>query len=185
MFNPENGPPYSQDFQERYRAAHVARNYRITQWAKAELAYLNEKGIKDKMFGVARTCADLRYMDAAIDPSERPPEICYYGHPKEANSGIGFVARACTLTTWPSMWSLEDSKSRFPLQAAEFTLPTLVIQSWGGMGVFPSHARSIFESCGSKNKELKFIEGAHFFEDSEENLNNCADVIAEWVDRVA
>lgn len=181
MYNPVNGPPYSEDFQTRYRAAQKQRNYRITKWAKEELKKLNAAGIKDRMFSVDRTWADLRFMDPNIDQSKRPSEICYFGHPKDANFDVGLLARACTLTTWLSMWSLEDSKSRFPLQAATFTLPTLVLQSWSDMGVFPSYARSIYDSCGSKNKELRFIEGAHFFEDSEEHLDSCADIIAEWV----
>src|SRR5215467_2177441 len=39
-FNPENGPPYSSEFQQRYRAAQRARNERITDWALAQLAEL-------------------------------------------------------------------------------------------------------------------------------------------------
>ncbi|MEJ0066648.1 MAG: hypothetical protein WDM85_15570 [Caulobacteraceae bacterium] len=40
-FNPDNGPPYSAAFIARYRAAQRARNQRITDWAKAELARVN------------------------------------------------------------------------------------------------------------------------------------------------
>ena len=37
-FHAENGPPYSADFIARYRAAQRARNQKITDWAKRELA---------------------------------------------------------------------------------------------------------------------------------------------------
>ena len=184
MFNSINGPPYSEEFQQRYRTAQKERNHKITRWAKAELKRLNDAGIADKMFGVPRTLADLRYMDPTIDPSKRRPEMCYYGNPKKANFDIGFVARACTIKTWLSMWSLEDSPSRFDILADSITIPTLVLQSLGDMGVFPSYAHWIFDRCGSKSKELIFIEGEHFFEDSEANLETCADVMVEWVRKV-
>ena len=40
MFDPAHGPPYAPDFVERYRAAQVARNDRITAWVRAELERL-------------------------------------------------------------------------------------------------------------------------------------------------
>uniref|UniRef100_UPI0037C7195E alpha/beta hydrolase family protein n=1 Tax=Phenylobacterium sp. TaxID=1871053 RepID=UPI0037C7195E len=49
-FNPDNGPPYSPEFITRYRAAQRARNQRITDWAKSELARLNAAGIPDRLF---------------------------------------------------------------------------------------------------------------------------------------
>lgn len=36
MYNPLNGPPYSTEFQARYREAQRQRNHRITTWAKTE-----------------------------------------------------------------------------------------------------------------------------------------------------
>ena len=43
-FNPDNGPPYSAEFQRRYRAAQRARNERITDWALRELDALKGTG---------------------------------------------------------------------------------------------------------------------------------------------
>ena len=154
MFNPVNGPPYSEEFQMRYHAAQKERNHKITRWAKAELKRLNDNGVADRMFAVPRTLADLRYMDVTIDPSKRRPEICYYGNPRQANFDIGFVARACTIKTWLSMWSLSDSPSRFDILADSITIPTLVLQSLADMGVFPSYAHWIYDRCGSEVKEL-------------------------------
>lgn len=180
MYNPKNGPPFSQEFQTKYREAQRQRNHRITAWAKSEKKRLNEAGISDRMFTVDRTFADLRFTDPSIDPSDRPNNICYYGEPEKANNGIGLVARATTLETWLSMWSLEDSKSRFELQAATFSLPTLVVQSTADIGVFPSMAQGIYDSIGSSEKEIKFIPGAHFFEDGQESLDNLTNVITDW-----
>lgn len=180
MYNPVNGPPYSEEFQKTYREAQRQRNHRITAWAKTEQKRLNDAGIKDRIFTVDRTFADLRFMDPSLDPSERPSPACFYGDPAAANKNIGLLARANTLETWLSMWSLEESKSRFALQAASFSLPTFVVQTDADVGVFPSMAQGIYDSVGSKNKAIRFIPGAHFFEDGPKNLNAAADLLAEW-----
>jgi pimeloyl-ACP methyl ester carboxylesterase len=180
MYNPVNGPPFSQNFQSRYRAAQKARNHRISAWAKAELQRLNEAGISDRIFNVERTNADLRFLDPAIDPSERPTPACFQGDPETANNGVGFLARCQTLKTWLSMWSLEDSQSRFKHQAATFSLPTIVIQGLGDVGVFPAMARDIYSMIGSPEKDIRFVKGAHCFDDSQESLDNVVALIATW-----
>ncbi|KAJ8134250.1 hypothetical protein OY671_012537, partial [Metschnikowia pulcherrima] len=53
-FNPDNGPPYSEEFVAKYRAGQRARNQRITDWAKAESARLNAAGIPDRIFPMFR-----------------------------------------------------------------------------------------------------------------------------------
>ncbi|MHB8530305.1 MAG: hypothetical protein ACYC8V_12460, partial [Caulobacteraceae bacterium] len=111
-FDPTNGPPYSAEFAARYRAAQAARNQRITDWAKGELARLAAAGYSDQVFPLFRTWADLRFTDGALDPSRRPVPRCYAGAPKEANRGPLGIGRANTLRTWLSMWSLETSKCR-------------------------------------------------------------------------
>jgi pimeloyl-ACP methyl ester carboxylesterase len=179
-FNPDNGPPYSADFIARYRAAQRARNQAITDWAKAELARLNAVGVPDILFPLYRTWADLRFMDPAIDPSDRPCPGCYAGKPEIANRYPG-IGRANTLKTWLSMWSLETSKCQGPEQLARFDLPALVVQSTGDMGVFPSDARGVFEAIASKDKSLEMIPGAHYFEDSEVHRGAMVDLIAGWI----
>ena len=181
MYNSNNGPPFSMEFQSRYREAQRQRNHRITAWAKAELKRLNDAGVEDRMFAVYRTSADLRFTDPTIDPSDRPSPACLQGSdPEKANRGLGYLARANMLKTFLSMWSLEESKSRFKTQAAAFSLPTLVIQATHDVSVFPSMAQGIYDMLGSKNKELRWVPGAHYFEDSKESLENVARLIAEW-----
>ena len=74
-FNADHGPPYSPAFVTRYRAAQRARNQRITDWAKQELARVNAAGISDRLFPLFRVWADLRFMDGSIDPSDRKSQI--------------------------------------------------------------------------------------------------------------
>ena len=180
-FKPENGPPYSPEFIAKYRAAQVARNQRITDWAKAELVRLKAAGIPDRIFPLFRTWADLRFMDPGIDPSDRPCPGCYAGSPPIANRNPLGIGRANTLRAWLSMWSLETSHCRGEAQLAKLELPSLVIQSMGDTGVFPSDARQIFQALKATDKTLEFLPGAHYFEDSEHNRERIADVMTAWI----
>ncbi len=179
-FNPDNGPPYSAAFVTRYRAAQVARNQRITDWAKAELERLNAAGVPDRIFPLFRLWGDLRMMDPALDPSDRKCPSCYAGKPAIANRSPS-IGRANTLKTWLSMWSLETSRCRGAEQLAKITQPSLVVQSTADTGVFPSDAQKIHDSLGAADKSLRMIPGAHYFEDSEENRRQAAALIADWV----
>lgn len=181
-FNPDNGPPYSPEFIIRYRAAQRARNQRITDWAKAELARLNAAGVPDRLFPLFRCWGDLRMMDGTIDPSERQTPMCYRGHPAVANKTPS-IGRANTLKTWLSMWSLETSKCKGADQLAKFRLPSMVVQGLADTGVFPSDAQKIFDNLGTADKELHMITGAHYFEDSRKVRDDMADLICDWVAR--
>jgi pimeloyl-ACP methyl ester carboxylesterase len=179
-FNPDNGPPYSPAFIERYRTAQKARNQRITDWAKAELARLNAAGVPDRLFPLFRCWGDLRMMDGTIDPSERATPMCYRGHPAQANKSPS-IGRANTLRTWLSMWSLETSNCRGADQLAKVETPALVVQSLADTGVFPSDARKILGSLGTADKALHLIKGQHYFEDSRQIRDAAADLLADWV----
>jgi pimeloyl-ACP methyl ester carboxylesterase len=179
-FSAANAPPYSAEFIARYRAAQRARNQRITDWAKAELARLNAAGIPDRIFPLFRCWGDLRCMDPTIDPSDRAPRLCYRGDPAIANRSPS-IGRANTLRTWLSMWSLETSRCQGEPHLRKFDTPALVIQSMADTGVFPSDARKIFDFIGSADKRLKLVPGAHYFEDSETHRESVADLMAEWI----
>ncbi|KAK5311539.1 hypothetical protein LTR93_011692 [Exophiala xenobiotica] len=183
MYDPRNKPPYSKEFITRYRAAQVERNNRITRWAKEELKRLNTAGIPDRLFPLYRTMADLRFLDAKIDPSDRPAPACYAGDPRKANRGISLLGRSNTLQTWLSMWSLEESKCKLEPYAAAFSLPTLVVQSTGDTGVYPSDARHVYDIIATKDKELELIPGGHFFDESQKSLDGIIQVIGDWVKR--
>src|SRR5688572_18473832 len=179
-FNPDNGPPYAPEFITRYRAAQRARNQRITDYAKAELARLNAAGIPDRLMPLFRCWGDLRMMDGSIDPSERKTPWCYRGHPAVANKSPS-IGRANNLKTWLSMWSLETSKCQGADQLAKFRMPALVVQGRADTGVFPSDAKKIFDNLGTADKDLQMITGAHYFEDSRKVRDDMADLLCGWV----
>lgn len=180
-FRGDNGPPFSADFIARYRAAQEARNHRITDWAQAELARLNAAGIPDRIFPLFRTWADLRFLDPAVDPSERPCPGCYAGPPAAANRGPVGIGRTSTLKAWLSMWSLRTSQCRGEPHLAKLAVPALVVQSLADMGVFPSDARRIHDAIGTAQKTLEFVPGAHYFEDDPRHRERAADLIAGWI----
>ena len=179
-FNPDNGPPYSADFIARYRAAQRARNQRITDWAKAELARLNAAGTPDRLFPLFRCWGDLRCVDPAIDPSDRAPGLCYAGDPALANRRPS-IGRANMLKTWLNMWSLETSRCQGEPHLRKFDIPALVIQSLADTGVFPSDARKIFNFIGTSDKRLELIKGAHYFENAPADRVAAADLMAGWI----
>jgi pimeloyl-ACP methyl ester carboxylesterase len=180
MFNPDNGPPYPADFIARYRAAQVARNERITSWAKQEIARLEAAGAYDRTFNIYRTWADLRFLDLAIDPSERTVG-CYFGDPKRANYGPWGIGAVSTCRSWLSMWSLAESKCRGAPNLAEVTCPALVVQSTADQGCYPSDAQTIFDALGPRDKHLEMVPGDHYLLSPPEGRDSVADLIADWL----
>jgi hypothetical protein len=180
-FDPAHGPPYPEAFVSRYRAAQRARNQRITDWAKGELARLNAAGTPDRIFPLFRCWGDLRFMDPALDPSDRRPRWCYRGDPAQANKSPS-IGRANSLRTWLSMWSLETSLCRGEPHLTRIKVPALVVQSLADAGVFPSDARAIWGYLGAADKTLELVEGAHYFEDSVRERTAVADLMAAWIE---
>ena len=181
MYDPINGPPYDAAFLSRYRAGQLARNRRITAWAESELARLMRAGYTDRMFGVPRVWADPRFLDPALDPSDRAPGVCYAGDPRTANRGIVGMARAVTLRTWLDLWSLDQSPCRAGRHLPNVRVPTLVVQTTHDVGVFPSDARNIFDTLGSEDKTLQLIPGTHFIDAPVGARDRVAEAITGWL----
>ena len=181
MYEPANGPPYSDAFVATYRAAQTARNDRITDWALAEIERLAQIGLFDRLFTLSRTWADLRMIDGALDPSDREVGVCYAGDPRTANYGPRGIGSSSTLRTWLSMWSLRTSQCRGAPHLARIDAPALVIQSMADTGVFPSDARAIFNALGSPNKKLEFVAGDHYLGSPADARDTVADIITDWL----
>jgi pimeloyl-ACP methyl ester carboxylesterase len=180
LFSVEFEPPFETDFVTRYRAAQVARNNRITAWARAELARIQAAGGFDRMFAVHRAWADPRFLDLTIDPSDRQPG-CYFGDPRTANYGPINLAGMSTLRSWLAMWSLAESDCRADRHLPRITTPAIVIQSTGDQGCFPSHARAIHAQLGSPDKELHWVPGDHYLLAPAGQREQVADLIAGWL----
>jgi pimeloyl-ACP methyl ester carboxylesterase len=178
MFDPGHGPPYPPEFVERYRAAQVARNDRITAWALAELDRLHAAGAWDRVFNLHRVWADLRFADLSIDPSDRRAG-CYAGDPRAASYGPFAIGGTSTLRSWLSMWSLQTSSCRGAPHLARIGVPSLVVQSLADRGVFPSDAAAIHDALAAEDKALELLPGEHYFEDT--GPNEVADLLSAWI----
>jgi pimeloyl-ACP methyl ester carboxylesterase len=180
-FNSENGPPYSAEFQARYRAAQRARNERITDWALAHLDALATTRARDRLFIVSRSWADLRMMDPAIEPSDRRPNWCYLGDPQKANYGVFGVGTVSTLRSWMSMWSLRTSQCIAAPHLARITLPSLVIHATADACVYDSDARALYDALAAPDKRLEYIKADHYLQEPDGARTQAADLIAAWV----
>jgi pimeloyl-ACP methyl ester carboxylesterase len=182
LFNEANGPPYSPEFLARYRAAQIARNHAITDWAEMELKRVRAAGFSDRPFTVMRTWADPRMVDPSIEPTTRQPNTCYAGVPAKANRSAHGIAAACTLRNWLGMWSLRVAQTRAEPHLARITCPALVINADGDTGVFPSDAQRIYDALGSTDKTRFSIETDHYFSTPGARSEQ-ADTIAKWISK--
>ena len=181
MYNPDNGPPYSAEFMERYRAAQVARNHRITAWALEELERVRAAGCFDRTFNMHRAWADPRYLDASLDPNDRQIGVCYLGPPKFFNYSPYGIGSSSTIRTWLSMWSLEHSQCRAIPHLKRIALPSLVVQSMADCGVFPVDAHTIHDNLAAVDKTLEFIPGDHYLQEPKPARDGVADLVAGWL----
>jgi pimeloyl-ACP methyl ester carboxylesterase len=180
-FNPEHGPPYSEEFQRRYRQAQRRRNERITDWALAQLDALTPTRARDRLFPVYRTWADLRMIDPAIEPSDRRPNWCYLGEPVRANYGVFGIGSLSTLRTWLSMWSLRTSQCTATPHLRRITVPSLVVHATADTGVYESDARAVYAALGAADKRLELLPADHYLLEPAGARAETADLIAAWV----
>jgi hypothetical protein len=181
MYDPRNGPPYAPDFLERYRAAQVARNRRITAWAWEELERVRAAGGFDRIFNVHRAWADPRLLDGSLDPNEREVGVCYLGDPRFFNYSPFGIACSNTLRAWLSMWSLEHSQCRAIPHLERITVPSLVLQTLADTGVFPSDAHTIHRHLAAADKTLDFLPGDHYLLQPAGARDALADRVAGWL----
>lgn len=180
LFSEKNGPPYSTAFVDRYRAAQIARNESITDWAEAELKRVQAAGYSDRPFTVLRTWADPRMVDPSLEPTKRQPNMCYAGPPVKANRSAYGIAAACTLRNWIGMWSLRHAQTRAEPHLALIDCPALVINAEQDTGVYPSDARRIHDALASSDKAQLSIDTDHYFTTPGARSEQ-ADTIAKWI----
>ncbi len=179
-------PPYPPEFVERFRAAQIARNRRITSWAKAQLAEIRASNDPDaeRCFVVQGTMCDVRWLDPEQDRSDRKPGTCYLGDPRIANDGPVGLGRFTTLRSWLSQWSYDESRADGLGNASRVFCPVLVISNSADLACTPSHAERLFNALASPDKELRTIAGAdHYYIERRDLLPVAVTEISAWLDR--
>lgn len=184
-----NQPPYSADFVQRYRAAQVARNRRITGWVHDQLSAIRASSEPngERAFVVHGTMADPRWLDPTIDPSERRPNWCFLGDPKVVNDGPVGLARFCTLRSWLSQWSIDEARGDAKRSLLHVTQPVLVVGNTADDACTPSHTHRLFEAVTHDRKRLHEVQGAtHYYTGPEgrRHLAEAIGVIGDFLDDV-
>ncbi len=182
-----DGPkaPYSADFVARYREAQIARNRRITAWAKDQLAELKASGREndERCFTVQGTMADPRFLDPLVDPNGRKPNWCFLGDPRVVNDGVVGLARFTSLRSWLSQWSYDDSNADGLKCAAKLTVPLLVIENSDDDGVTPSHAARLMAAAKGAPQTHHVIQGANHYYFGQPRLSaEAAEKAKAWID---
>lgn len=181
-----NQPPYGAAFVAGYRAAQLARMRRITGWVKDTLAELKRRNTleMERGFVVHRTLADPRFLDPALDPNDRKPRWCYLGNPETVNTGPVGLARFCTLRSWLSQWSLDDSRGDGVACARTIAAPLLVIENSADDAVPQPHPGMIHAAAGSADKSMHVIRGAnHYYAGQPQLLDEALQLIGDWMNK--
>lgn len=189
MYNPENGPPYSQDFRDRYQAAQVERNHKITRWCQEAIKRVEKTGnplMNDLTFIIHRTDANLRFLDNSIDASDRSGLTIWDEDPKMANYTPGPLRgprtrlRIMTARSWLSQRSLSASQFEVEKFMPQCTVPTIVLCGTADAGG-PAHAKNSYDTSPDPDKKMVWIkDGTHFMRGQEDKQAEAADHIAAW-----
>ncbi len=183
MYDPLNGyrpmhegpSSYTAEFVASFRAAQRARCARLdarardwceeARWYRrrlgvaedatpAERARLARHALQRRYFLVYRTLADPRYLDPAIDPSQRLlGSIFSFGRdPVVGNYGEG-LARAMSARGWLSTWSGLSSNAALERTLRGVSVPTLVACAMADLDIYPGECRASFAACSAADKQ--------------------------------
>ena len=187
MYDPRNGPPYSDEFVTRYRDAQRARNRRISTWAEGQLRALAAPdhfpaGLDDLAFVVQGTTADLRFLDGTIDPSDRVVGTSLWGPPAIANYLPAGIGRCSTLRSWLNQWSLDHALGDALRWLPEIEAPVMVMVGTADPVVVPQMAQQMYDKATRAPRELVVVPGAtHYFEQQPDLLDDALDTLVEWL----
>lgn len=183
LYAPGRKAPLDPDWVERYREAQVERMRRIDRRALEALERLERDGGSDRGFVVHRTTADPRFVDLALDPSDR--ELgSMYGDPQAANTAAGGLARFVTARSWLSTWSPDHTKANALTDLPRITDPTLVMSLLGDQAAFAENSRLMAAAAADPDVELVEMRHLnHYLVDQPEGLEQVISHLLGWMDR--
>lgn len=184
MFNPDNGPAYRAEWLSTYRAAQVERNRRITGWVKDKLDEIDKRfdgKLPDLPFVVHGTTADPRFLDLSLDVNDRAHGTTLWGAPDSANYLPASLGHYCTLRSWLSQWSIDDSNLGAH-NVRNISVPILILVGTADPTVLPSHV-AMYESNlpHSDWERVDLKGGTHYFEGQPELMDQVASELHRWL----
>ena len=139
-------------------------------------------GLDDLAFVVQGTTADLRFLDGAIDPSDRVVGTSLWGPPAIANYLPAGIGRCTTLRSWLNQWSLDHTLGDSLRWLPTLTTPVMVILGSADPVVTPSMAQQMYDAAAEAPRELLMVPGAtHYFEGQAELLAGALDAMTAWI----
>jgi dienelactone hydrolase len=191
LYDPANPdrPPFATDYLRDYRAAQLARNRRITAWAKDQLETLQKRHPeRERSFVVHGTMADPRWLDPSVDPNGRRSPWCYLGDPAHVNDAPSGLARYTTTRSWLSQWSFDDAQVDAVDAGPRITVPTLVMANGRDDAVPTTHPADTFAAIASTDKAFhELAEANHYFNGSDQRscLSEAVSTVTGWLDEHA
>lgn len=177
-------PPFTAAFLATFRAAQLARNRRITDWALDLLETLKraDTGERERAFVVHRTMCDPRWIDARIDPNGRRPDWTYLGDPRVANAAPAGLARYSSLRSWLSQWSYDKSQAKGAPNAARVrTTPVLQIVNGADDAVPAPHNPTIRDALATPDHTyVEIPDATHYYAGQPEQLARCIRTVTDW-----
>jgi len=174
--------PFSEEFLRRYRAAQWERSQRITSWARSVAP--------ETPMIIEGTMADPRWLDANMDPNERPRVgHCFLGECESANNMPTGLARFTTAGSWLSQWAEGVSELDAMKHLPHTHVPTLIITNGADDGVPASHGPRMFEAIPHPQKKHTTIAKAtHYYirgnppSVQKRQLLECVSLITQFID---
>ena len=188
LYDPRNPnqPPYTPEFLSRFRAAQLARVRRRTAYVRELLEQVRAKDGPAAERGLLthRTLADPRFLDAAIEPNDRPVGWCFLGQPQEANLSPAGIARYSTLRAWLSQWSVDDTNARADENITGVHVPLLAIENSADDAVPQPHVSRVYQASPAAVKDYMLVKGAnHYYADQPQHLEEVVSGTVNWLIR--
>ncbi len=183
MYDAANGPPYDEAWLEKYRAAQVARNDRLTDWVLERLKRVEGTPAADQAFVIHRTMADPRFLDLSLDPNDREVGTIW-GDPKAINYAPNNIGRFTTLRSFLSQWSMRLSRADGPKCLANTTVPVLNVDYTADKCVFPSQIKMWSDAAGARCTDYALQGVGHYPQEKPEKIEEVTDVLVGWADQI-
>ena len=76
---------------------------------------------------------------------------------------VGGENLICTLRSWLSRWSIEDSRADATRCAKQISVPFSAIANGADAGASTLHMHEVYAACGAADKRYDAIEGAYHY----------------------
>ena len=187
MYDPRNGPPYSPEFLDKFRAGQQTRLQRIDQWVLARLSLLRRLDIpgapRDQVFVIHRTHADPRFLDLTLDANDRAAGSVWGAGAdgaKAVNYAASQMGRVTSLTAFLSQWS-PLSRADGPTNLAKTSVPVLLHTYTADQSTFPSTRDAWLAAGGRRIRNIDVKGGNHYLAGQPQLVQQVADEMAAWM----